>query len=133
MGKISEIIEKITDKTTYIPASTEKIEQAEKKLGLLFAEEYKEYLTKYGALSTDYVELTDVEAGITNVCDITENLRKWYKTFPKDLYVVFYVGVDDIVVLQNVKGQIYYITPEHELVPAFESLADFLYHIEFES
>ena len=131
MSNIIAIINKITNKETGSPASMEKIEQAEKRLGLKFAEDYKEYLTTFGALVTDYVELTNVRDGEVNVCDQTEDLRNWYRPFPKDMYVVFYAGIDDIVVLQNSTGEIFYITSEHELMPAYSSLAEFLQHIEF--
>lgn len=130
MGKISETIYRISNKQTLGPSSVEKIEQAEMRLGLKFADEYKEYLSTFGALVTDYVELTHVENGIANVCVVTEKLRERYRNVPRDMYVIFNFGVDGLVALQNGQGKIFYIDP-YELTSEFDSLSDLLCRIEF--
>lgn len=132
MGKISELINEIANKRTGKGVKNEQIGQAEQRLGLKFAEEYKEYLLTFGALQTDYVELTNLEEGYLDVCDKTEALRKLYKTFPRDYYVAFDIGVDSIVVVQNSQGLVALFEPGCEFSPEYESLSDVLYHIEFE-
>ena len=108
---MSEILEIIKSKPFLhtldgVPEKT--IENAEKRLGLKFSEEYREYLREYGLAFFDGHELTGAsEFPRLNVVSVTERERvKFDNTFP-DLYVIEQTNIDDITIWQAEDGCIY--------------------------
>lgn len=127
MGNILDVIESLEDVRFIGPADLKQIENAQKVLGVTFAEDYKEYIGKYGVISAKGLELTGIAAvDRLDVVKVTQQERKMNKLMPKDMYVVENTAVDGIVVLQNAEGKIYTITMDGKLEFFSISLADYV-------
>lgn len=126
-SRIIEVIESLDDMRFLTPADEGKVSEAEETLGLKFAEEYREYVKKYGVVSAAEVELTGVtEAKRLDVVAVTERERELTEDFPEDMYVVENVGIDGILILQNGKGEIFYIAPGVKAEKVADSLAEYI-------
>ena len=116
MGNILDAIEGLEDVRFIKPADPKQIENAQEVLGVTFAEDYKEYLGKYGVISAKGLELTGIAAvDRLNVVKVTQQERKMNKIMPTDMYVIENTAVDGIVALQNAEGKIYTITMDGKL------------------
>ena len=60
MKDIIQIISNLEDMRFIKPASMEQIIEAEKELGVSFADDYTKYVEKYGVISARGIELTGV-------------------------------------------------------------------------
>lgn len=94
------------------PASMEQIIEAEKELGINFAEDYAKYVEKYGAISAKGIELT----GVTNyerlnVISVTKRERNINPNIPANMYVIENIAIDGLIVLQDETGKVYTVTP----------------------
>ncbi|EOS72078.1 hypothetical protein C818_00225 [Lachnospiraceae bacterium MD308] len=127
MGNILDAIEGLEDVRFIKPADPKQIENAQEVLGVTFAEDYKEYLGKYGVISAKGLELTGIAAvDRLNVVKVTQQERKMNKIMPTDMYVIENTAVDGIVALQNAEGKIYTITMDGKLEFFSTSLADYV-------
>lgn len=127
MSRIIEVIEKLPDLIILKPVGTKAIENIEIELALRFAEEYKEYLQKFGAVMADNVELTGAaKSKSRNVVSVTK--REWGANplIQHTMYVVENVGIDGIIIWQDVSGSIYQSKPNHPADKIADSLADYL-------
>ncbi len=100
---------------------------AEKRLGLKFSDEYKQYLLTVSVASADGYEFT----GITpieriNVVSVTEYERKNNPAVPGDLYVIEQADIDDIVIWQSETGEIYQTVPNASPVRLCGSLSEYI-------
>lgn len=106
-----EIVKKLEQKfkvRTAKGASEERIVEAESKLNRRFANDYREYLSVFGAISFGSTELTGLNVGShVNVVDITLKEIQRNKQFPKDAVVIENTGVEGLLVLQSESGQVY--------------------------
>jgi hypothetical protein len=129
MSKIVETIKALPGLHVLEPTSkiSEDILNAEKELELSFAEEYKEYITAFGAVSCDRLELTGISAaGENDVVDVTFMNLDVNPGVPSDLYVIEDTAIGGIVFWQDSSGTVYlteYDSPP-EIVAA--SLVEFL-------
>lgn len=122
-----ESIKKLPGMEFLQPATEKQIKSAEEKLGLRFAEEYREYLSYFGMVWSDII-------AISGICDdedyevvaLTDKLKKVYLGIPSDFYVIEDVGVDGLVIWQSGTGEIYQSIPNTNPVKIFDSLSDFL-------
>ena len=107
--------------------SPEQIWQAEKKLGLTFAPEYREYLSTYGIAAFDGHELTGItKSDRLNVVAVTKKAKERYSDIPADYYVVEQVGVEELIVWQSGSGEIYGCAPNYKLEKICNSLHDYV-------
>lgn len=66
-------------------ASKEQIADAENELKLKFSEDYKEYLSTFGAATFCGKELTGIcSSERLSVIAVTQRARSFYKSFPND-------------------------------------------------
>ena len=104
------------------------IQKAEEDLGLHFAEDYREYLAKCGALAAEGMDLTGIcDSRYFNVVEETAKERAWNPNFPANMYVIESLGIEGVVALQDESGAVYMFShlsekPEKEC----DSLADYL-------
>ena len=127
MGNILDAIEGLEDVRFLKPADPNQTENTQEVLGVTFAEDYKEYLGKYGVISAKGLELTGIAAvDRLNVVKVTQQERKMNKIMPTDMYVIENTAVDGIVALQNAEGKIYTITMDGKLEFFSTSLADYV-------
>ena len=127
---MNSLVKTLTDKKGFLPkqaVSADAIEEAERALGLTFAEEYKEYLSKFGEVKYYGHELTGIlSAKRLHVVDVTLEERELNPTVPSDLYVVEQAGIDGIVVWQSCNGDVYSTVPNGQPKKIAKSLNDYV-------
>lgn len=127
MSKIIDVISGFKNLLPLKPATTEMIENIEIELALPLAEEYKEYLLKYGAIMADDVELTGVaKSKNRDVVQVTQ--REWASNskIKHNLYVVENVGIEGIIIWQDGSGKIFESSPNTDAKQIANSLAEYL-------
>lgn len=128
MVDIINVIEKLENLRHLQPATTTQIDDAEKQLGLLFANEYKQYLEKYGVISAKGLELTGITASSRlNVVEVTKNDREMHN-IPNDMYVIENMAIEGIILLQNSIGEIYEIHENRSVNKIYSSLCEYIYN-----
>ena len=104
----------------------DEIVQAEHELNLSFAEDYKEYVKAFGAVSFMGHELTGVcRPNFLNVVVVTRQ-EKENIDVSKDWYVVEQTHYDDIVFWQSSKGDIYMTKPGTKAKKTYGSLLEYI-------
>ncbi|MCB1614715.1 MAG: SMI1/KNR4 family protein [Pseudomonadales bacterium] len=89
-------------------ASEEIIAEAERQLNLRFSEDYKKYLSMYGAISFGSTELTGLNIDCyANVVSVTLKEAQKNKFFPKGSIVLENTGVEGLLILQQPDGEVY--------------------------
>ena len=127
MSSISEEFGKKSNFYCENGASKEMIEKAEEELGVRFADDYREYLSQFGAVSCGGHELTGLSADPTlDVVVVTKGNLEKNKKVKLPLYVVEETHLDGIVIWQSSSGEIY--KTEYKDVPEkiFESLEEYV-------
>lgn len=126
MSDIIKVIKGLKNMRCTGGASQTDIDNTEIRLGFRLAEEYKEYLAEFGAVSAYNTELTGIsEAKYLNVVAVTEELRR-YNDVPKGYYAVEDTSVDGIVIWQNTEGEIFETSPGSKPRKIAGSLAEYL-------
>lgn len=89
-------------------ASNELINEAEKQLNLRLPDDYKEYLSEFGAISFGSTELTGLNIdSYANVVSVTLKEAQRNKLFPKDSIVLENTGMEGLLILQKENGEVY--------------------------
>jgi len=128
---IIKIIENLTGLRSLPPLSEQDIDNAEKTLGLRFANEYRIYTKKFGAISANGIELTGVvTATRLNVVNVTTSEKKLNPNIPNDMYVIENTGIDGTLMLQNVQGEVFSISPNSKPIKKFNNIAEYLQNIK---
>ena len=102
------------------------IEAAEEALGLHFAEDYREYLTRYGIAAFDGHEFTGITS--TPRLSVVEVSRSGWERNPqveKNMYVVE-EGMDGMLIWQRESGEIFSTWDDGQVHKEGESLSDYL-------
>ena len=108
MSAIVELISKVDGLKSVGGCTKEQIDEAQSKLDLIFPEEYKEYLEKYGVIRFKGVELCGLNIdGYLNVVEATEQEKQVNKAFPAKMFVIEDLGVDARLIVGDEKGNIY--------------------------
>ena len=127
MSNIIQIINELHDFLPLGPATEIEISDAEIQLCIQFANDYKEYLTEFGAVIADGIELTGIaKSEHRNVVSVTVKERELNSNVPLNLYVIENIGIDGIIIWQDKKGDIYQTTPNNVPKKIAESLSDYL-------
>ena len=127
MGKMTEILCRKDDLYSEKGVSAEKIDEAEKALGLVFSSEYKEYLQEYGSVSCAGHELTGFsEDGNLNVVNATIKMRQENIFASNNMYVIEETHIDGIVIWQDSQGVIYQTGYNSSPEIICDSLADYI-------
>lgn len=127
MTNIVDMLNSLPNLLALKPATATQITDAELQLNVKFNDEYKEYLSAFGAILADGIELTGIaKAAHRNVVYITK--REW-ELNPKvshNMYVVENTCVDGIIIWQDTNGLIYQTSPETEPKQIAKSLSDYI-------
>lgn len=108
MNKTIEVFSKIKGLKLLGGCSEEELQVAEKKLNLVFPEEYKNYLMEYGTVRFNGVELCGLNVtGYLNVVDATEQEKSVNNLFPNKMFVVEDLGIDAKLIVGDERGNIY--------------------------
>lgn len=103
------------------------IAAAEERLGLRFSDEYRDYLSAFGAASWYGHELTGIcGADRLNVVNVTLSLRPEHPGIPAHWYVVEESGVDGIAIWQTPDGAIFQSAPGRPSLRLCGSLCEYM-------
>lgn len=106
--------------------TSEEISDAEIALNLTFAEDYKLYLSKFGQIEADGVELSGISnKRLTSVVLLTQNERKLLAIPPKH-YVIESIGVDGLIYTQDATGAVFQLLPNKSVVKVADSLLQYI-------
>ncbi len=107
-------------------ASPQQIDEAEKALKSKFAQDFRECLHEFGAVSVGGHELTGFSADKNlDVVEVTKKNRKRFDLGMR-LYVIEEAHIDGIVVWQDADGAIYETSPNSNAEKIADSLAEYL-------
>lgn len=110
MRDIIQVLSNLEDMRSIKPASIEQIIEAEKDLGVSFADDYTKYVEKYGAISAKCIELTGVATHERlSVVSVTKKERSMNSNIPANMYVI--ENTDGIVTLQDETSKVYAVSP----------------------
>ncbi|MFA9414600.1 SMI1/KNR4 family protein [Streptococcus sp. E29BA] len=126
MLQVIEEIKKIHPLYHSSPASSEQIKQAESELQLTFSDDFKTYLSHFGAVSFEATEWMGLN--VDDYCHVvvaTLEARKYNEHFPKDKFIVEDWHMDNYFILSDKSGNIYSWDNGTEAM-AYESLLDYL-------
>lgn len=127
MTNIVELIKSLPDMLMLTPADDVQISGAQKKLGIEFADEYKEYLKAFGAILADGIELSGIaKSKHRNVVDLTEKEWGLNDKVPHTMYVIENTSVDGIIIWQDGEGKVYQTSPGSAPTKIAVSLYDFI-------
>jgi hypothetical protein len=127
MSNIISTIKALPKMSGYKAATNIEISDAEIRLCLRFADEYKTYLAEFGEASARGIELTGIiDAEYLNVVSATKEKWQIYTQVPHNFYVIEDPGIDGIVVWQDSNGTVYKTTPNTKPVRIADSLDEYL-------
>ncbi len=127
MNSIRELFEELDGIITGNGIEEDAIRKAEEALDIVFAEDYREYLSLYGIAAYKGHELTGlVGSPRVNVVSVTMENRKRYPEHTSDLYVIEEIDVEEIVIWQSQSGEIYCSSPYSFPEKVYDSLYEYL-------
>lgn len=101
------------------------ISDAEGKLNVQFADDYRAYISAFGVASFDGHELTGIcSSKRLNVIDVTTEERE--ELIPKEFYVIERLNIDGIVIWQSNTGLIYESQKKRSPQMIAETLIEYL-------
>lgn len=104
------------------------LNNAEKELGVVFANDYKEYVLTFGAATFNSRELTGIcSSDRLNVVTVTKRARQFYPNFPENAYVVEELMFDHVFIIQDSKGSIFSYGPKDSANLIANSLEGYLF------
>lgn len=106
---MSNLFSSVEDKIFHLNGvGSQEIIDAEKKLGMRFSDDFRNYLMEYGVVSFKNHELMGLGGDdYLNVVLETLNERINDDKFPFNCYIVENLGIDGIFILQDEEGKIY--------------------------
>lgn len=108
-------------------ANDERIADAEKRLGVTFSRDYREYVAAFGNVSVNGHELTGItDSARLDVVSVTFDERVRNAGIPADLYVIEQTGIDRIVVWQDTRGAIYQTIPGGKPQKIYDTLSEYI-------
>ncbi|MDR1542725.1 MAG: SMI1/KNR4 family protein [Clostridiales bacterium] len=127
MNNIIAAIRSLSGLRSLKPASAEDIAEAEKQLNLHFSDEFIQYLSEYGAIYSDAIELKGIaKTKGVNVVSFTNMVRDVRPNIPKNLYVISETGYNGIIVCQDENGLVYELKPNEDAVCIASSLEEYI-------
>lgn len=94
------------------------VTEAEKKLEVSFAYEYRQLISAFGNFEISLHEFTGVEfEHFLNIVIVTLNNRQYTHPDTQSMYVIEELGFDGIVIWQNTKGEIFQTIPNDTVKP----------------
>ena len=127
MADLINSLSSLPDFYSLTGASEEQIAQAERALSLRFADDYRQYVRAFGAVSAAGHELTGVCASKRlNVVDVTLSARAAQPAIPRDWYVLEEANIDGIVIWQSGAGEVFQTQPGAEPVKLAASIREYL-------
>jgi hypothetical protein len=127
MTTIVDTIQAIPNLLPLKAASTTEITDAELQLRISFSNEYKEYLSTFGAIMAEGIELTGIaKSEHRYVVSVTKQEWELNTNVPHTMYVVESAGIDGVIIWQDTNGVIYQTSPSTTPKQIAQSLNDYL-------
>ena len=127
MKKIIETINSLPEITHISPATVEQIKDAEQQLNLRFSDEYKEYLSTFGAVLADGIEISGIaKSKHWNVISLTQQERELNNNVGRNMYVIENAAIDGIIIWQDENGLIYLTQYDSKPKQIATSLVDYI-------
>lgn len=127
MKDIIQTINNLENMRFIKPVSMEQIIEAEKELGVNFADDYIKYVKKYGVISAKGIELTGVTTcERLNVISVTKRERNINPNIPANMYVIENTAINGLIALQDETGKVYTITPNETPKLNCNSLSEYI-------
>lgn len=127
MLNIINLIKSLPNLLRANPATTSQIIAAETELNLCFSDEYKKYLSTFGAIIAHGIELSGIsKADHQNVITLTKREWELNPKVPLSMYVVENPCIDGIIIWQNADGKIYQSRPGKGPIQIANSLAEYI-------
>lgn len=127
MKTIIEAVKLLPNLLSLKQATKEQIVDAENLLAVKFADEYKNYLSAFGAIIADGIELTGISASEhRNVVSVTKEEWQLNSNVPHTMYVVENTCTDGIVIWQDSSGAIYRTQYDNEPTQIAKSLTEYI-------
>ena len=127
MADLINSLSSLPDFYSLTGASEEQIAQAERALSLRFADDYRQYVRAFGAVSAAGHELTGVCASRRlNVVEVTLSAKAAQPAIPRDWYVLEEANIDGIVIWQSGAGEVFQSQPGAEPVKLAASIREYL-------
>ncbi len=108
-------------------ATASEIDNAQKELGVVFSDEYKQFLETYGAIMYDGHHIVGIAKPLgLNVVRATKEQREYNGKAGINMYVIEEVPLDGIVYWQDQNGEIYVTVPGQAPEKRFDSLEAYI-------
>ena len=126
MKDIIDIINHLPGMVHLTPATSEQVAEAERVLGVLFSEEFKTYLTYFGAVSAEGIELTGSSSSKRlSVVATTLRVREDAQ-LPSEFYVIENLDIEESVAVQRADGRVFQYARMTELIEVAASLSEYI-------
>lgn len=127
MANIVNTIRELSNLLPLKSASRTEITDAELQLRMIFSDEYKVYLSTFGAIMADGIELTGIsKAEHRNVVPVTKQEWELNNNVPHSMYVVENTGIDGVIIWQDTSGVIYQTFPNVKPKQIASSLNEYI-------
>ncbi|MBY3787652.1 cell wall assembly/cell proliferation coordinating protein, KNR4-like protein [Photobacterium carnosum] len=127
MATIVNTIRELSNLLSLKSASRTEITDAELQLRIIFSDEYKVYLSTFGAIMADGIELTGIsKAEHRNVVPVTKQEWELNNNVPHSMYVVENTGIDGVIIWQDASGVIYQTFPNAKPKQIASSLNEYI-------
>jgi len=125
--KIVDVINSLSDLLPLKAATPMQITDAELQLRVSFSDEYKEYLSAFGAIMADGVELSGIaKSEHRSVVSLTKKEWELNPKVPHTMYVVENTCIDGIIIWQDTTGRVFQTQPGVEPMQIADSLAEYI-------
>ena len=126
MKGLVEKIKKIDKLYHATGCTTSQLKEAQKELGLVFPEEFIDYVKAYGAISFYGTEWTGLNLDdYLNVVEVTKQERKFNSMFPAGCFVLENQAIDGLITAVDEQGRVFSIQYEKK-APLCNSLSEYL-------
>ena len=127
MKTIVDVINSLPELLPLKAATSMQITDAELQLRVSFSNEYKEYLSTFGAIMADGLELSGIaKSEHRNVVSLTKKEWELNPKVPHTMYVVENTCIDGIIIWQDTDGRVFQSQPGVEPKQVADSLAEYI-------
>ncbi len=125
--KIIDVINSLPELLPLKAATAMQITDAELQLRVSFSNEYKEYLSTFGAIMADGIELSGIaKSEHRNVVSLTKKEWDLNPKVPHTMYVIENTCVEGIIIWQDTIGVVYQTNPNCTPKKIADSLQDYI-------
>ena len=127
MKTIVDVINSLPELLPLKSATSMQITDAELQLRVSFSNEYKEYLSAFGAIMADGIELSGIATSEhRSVVSLPKKEWKLNSKVPHTMYVVENTCIDGIIIWQDTTGRVFQTQPGVAPTQIADSLAEYI-------